>query len=118
MKLAVASMVAATALFCGAALAATTSSTRTNVCHKSFCGNVTVEHNTSPPAVFTTLTITSWPRFKAVDPGHAFVQLRCANGSQVKGTSIRCPGRGAIGVQRCWKHNIGPSNCHAWVSFR
>ncbi len=117
MKVAIAGLTLSLALGTTGAIAATTSSTRTNVCHKSFCGNIKVTKVTVPQMVFTTLTITSWPRFKAVNPNRAFIQLRCAGGQQVKGSTISCAGR-EVSVQRCWRHDIGRSNCHSWVTFR
>lgn len=92
------------------ASARTLSNTRTNVCRSGFCADVTTETRDSPQAVFTSVRLRAWPR-------STHRNLRCADGRQVQGGSIRCSGR-AVSVQACTKPTIGRSRCSSWVAFR
>jgi hypothetical protein len=85
------------------------SNTRTNICKSGFCADVTQETITSRNQRFTAVRLHSWP-------SSTHRNLRCQDGRQVEGSSIRCTGRSVL-VQACKKPLIGRSKCGSWVSF-
>jgi|SRR5215475_6739030 len=85
------------------------SNTRTNICKNGFCADVTEEIVISRNQRFTSVRLHAWP-------SSTHRNLRCQDGRQVEGSSIRCTGRSVL-VQACKKPLIGRSKCGSWVSF-